>query len=291
MGIGYQASDRGIVDYDLWFLDRGIPGLRGPRRYFNEDDFIAFTGAAQTFGRFVHDPFPAQIGRLNNKAFINLGISGAGPEYFLNKPKLLDIISKSSIHIAQVLSGRSVSAGILECNRSNNGVLKFLDGPLKGQEMMAENAYRKLRERYGEQAYEQQVNAVQEKWVELYKTLLSTTNTITYLLWVSTGKIGEVGESVEEASPVGKFPHFVTRDMLDRVAEHSVGIIDCSLELVNPQTLYSDTTGEMHEAWDRKNFPNRPDRLRAFNVYYTTPEHHNHVTAMVMKKLIGDSRI
>jgi len=291
MGIGYQDADREMIDYDLWFLQRGVPGLRGPRRYFGEDDFIAFTGAAQTFGRFVHDPFTAQVGRLCGKPYINLGISGAGPEYFLKRPALLEIISKANIHIAQVLSGRSVSAGVLECNRSNNGVLKFLEGPCKGQEMLAEKAYSTLRKIYGEQAYDEQIEAAREKWVELYKTMLLCGKGSTYLAWVSEGNIGEVGECIEGDSPVGKFPHFVTRKMLERVAENCAGIIDCTLESMRPQVLYSDTSGEMYEAWTRQKYPNRPDNLRAFNVYYATPEHHDLVASRVIKTLIVDGRI
>ncbi len=277
-----------MIDYELWFLQPGMPALRGPRRYFGESNALVFTGAAQTFGRFVHDPFPAQIGRIIGRPVANLGVSGAGPEFYLQRQPLLDVISRSDIHIAQLMSGRSVSAGVFECHRSNNGVLRFLEGPCKDQEMMADRAYLTLRNEYGEQAYRQQVAAVQQRWVELYREMLDGGNATTYLAWVSAGRLGEVGEQIGGSSPVGTFPHFVTRAMVEEVAQSCAGVIDCTLPDMVPQALYSDTSGEMYEAWDREKYPNRPDHLRAFNVYYATPAQHDLVTSRVIATLASD---
>jgi hypothetical protein len=46
MGKFYQARDREFIDYQLYELD-GLT-LRGPR--CSGSDFIAYLGAAQTFG-------------------------------------------------------------------------------------------------------------------------------------------------------------------------------------------------------------------------------------------------
>ena len=289
MGIGYQISDRDIIDYDLWFIDRSVPGFRGPRSSLESGHYFAFTGAAQTLGRFVHDPFPTQIGRLSEKPFINLGVSGAGPEFYLGKSILLNLISASNVHIAQVLSGRSVSAGVFQC-KSNNGVLEFRSGPREGEQMMAAQAYRVLHDEYGLDAYKEQVACAQQKWVELYLEFFEKTNTTTYVTWVSPRNIGEVGEQVDDGT-VGEFPHFVTSQMLKQISQSCAGLIDCTLKEMSPQPLVSEMTGEMHEAWDRKGFPNRPDHLRAFNVYYATPEQHNHAAATIMKQLVRDGHM
>lgn len=286
MGIGYQITDRHAFDYNMYFIENGHLGLRGPRGYFGNGNYLVFTGAAQTFGRFVHEPFPSQVGRLSQKPYLNLGISGAGPEFYLKRPSLMKQIAGGDIHILQAMSGRSVSAGLFEC-QGNNGVVRFLDGPCKNKVMLAAQAYKLLRI-YSKKAHQEQINAVQRRWVELCLELISKTETSTYLAWISAMKIGE---NIIESSAIGEFPHFVTKEMIDEVGAVCAGVIDCTYEQTRPQPIFSDTTGIMVDVFDRENFPQRPDKSRAFNVYYATPKHHDHIAVSIMQALANDGRI
>lgn len=287
MGIGYQITDRHACDYQLYFIENGYLGLRGPRGYFGNEDFLVFTGAAQTFGRFVHQPFPEQVGRLTQQPFLNLGISGAGPEFYLKRPELLKLIGDGTIHFLQAMSARSVSAGLFEC-QGNNGVVRFLEGPRKNQTMMAAQAYQILQDEYGKSAYNEQVLAVQTRWIERNLKLIEKTETETYLVWISDCKIGE---NINQSSALGEFPHFVTKAMVDKIEAACLGVIDCSFENTRPQPVISDTSGQLIEVFDRKNFPLRPDHVRAFNVYYATPQHHDFITASIVRRLALDSRL
>ena len=287
MGIGYQITDRHAFDYNLYFVENGHLGLRGPKGYFGTGQYLVFTGAAQTFGRFVHKPFPEQVGTLCQKPFLNLGVSGAGPEFFLKRPALLKKIADGEIHFMQAMSARSVSAGLFEC-QGNNGVVRFLSGPRKNETMMAAQAYQILLKEYGREAHAEQVLAVQRRWVDRCLELISKTETDTYLIWISANKIGE---NVIESSALGEFPHFVTKAMIDEVGKACLGVIDCSYEATRPQPIRSDISGKIIEVFDRKHFPLRPEHVRAFNVYYATPQHHDYITASIIKTLAVDGRI
>lgn len=278
MGVGYQETDRKVIDYDLWFLDEGRLALRGPRVGFEGTDYICFIGAAQTFGRFVARPFPLQVGNLLGRTAVNLGFSGAGPEFFLGQPVLTDIIRNAAVLIIQSMSARSVSAGLLRVG-GNNGVSTFLDGPRKGETMLAEKAYDLLRRDYGEAAYRAQVAAVQEQWVALHRRLIAETKAKTYFAWLSEKKIGENLDLARSA--LGAFPHFVSREMVAAVSGLCAGVFDCTFEAMRPQPLVNDRTGALEEVFSAAKFPSRPEAMRALNNYYATPDMHDHAAMVI----------
>jgi hypothetical protein len=275
MGIGYQAVDRRVIDYDLWFASPGGPALRGPRLDPARLDWpraICCIGAAQTFGRFVPAPYPSQLGRLLGRPVLNLGVSGAGPEFYLGRPPLMALLAQAGIAVVQVMSGRSVSAGVFRA-LDNNGLLQFLEGPRKGEKMLAQPAYAALRREYGEAAFRQQVQAAQARWVELYRELAASLTGRKLLLWISAD---EPGRNVRlEHSPLGAFPHLVTAAMLEEVGALYDHVVPCVLPHMPAQVLVNDTTGLMETVFDAEHFPARPEALRQLNTYYATPELHD----------------
>ena len=287
MGIGYQANDRKVIDYDMWFLDEGRIGLRGPRVRFEGTDYLCFVGAAQTFGRFVARPFATQIGRFLDRTSLNLGFSGAGPEFFLRRPVLMNIIRDASVLVIQSMSARSVSAGVFRVS-ANNGVSTFLAGSHKGESMLAQKAYETLRLEYGEDAYREQVAAVQAEWIALHRELIGHTTARTCFVWLSEKKIGDNLDRSHSA--VGAFPHFVTPEMVREVGALCDGVVDCTFEAMQPQPLINDITGEVESVFSAERFPDRPAALRALNTYYATPELHDFAAGMILRKLLEIER-
>ncbi|MBX9749624.1 MAG: DUF6473 family protein [Roseococcus sp.] len=275
MGIGYQAVDRRVIDYDLWFAAPEGPALRGPRLDPARLDWpraLCCIGAAQTFGRFVHAPYPTQLGRLLGRPVLNLGVSGAGPEYYLRRPALMAMLARAGIAVVQVMSGRSVSAGVFRA-LDNNGLLEFLDGPRKGERMLAQPAYAALREEYGEAAFRAQVTAAQTTWVRLYRELAGSLTGRKLLLWISAD---QPGRNVRlERSPLGAFPHLVTAEMLAEVGTLFDHVVPCVLPHMPAQVLVNDVTGMMETVFDAARFPARPEALRQLNTYYATPDLHD----------------
>lgn len=287
MGIGYQIDDREAYDYDLWFIDPSIPGLRGPRFHSKAGTKLCFSGAAQTFGRFTSQPYPLLISKWTNVESLNLGFSGAGPSFFIDRPILLDLISRSDYHFMQVTSARSISAGMLKVNR-NNGVLTFTEGPLEGQTMLAAEAYKAIRDQYGESAYQHQVKLAQIAWVDKMIELSSIKPSRTYLVWISNYMPSQIPSTFGAASAVGEFPHFVNNEMVQKVAETCKCFINCTYTSSKPQLIVDKFSGSIVDAWPKEKYPKRPDKLRPFNTYYTTPEHHFYAAVQILKRCIID---
>lgn len=284
MGIGYQNTDRKAFDYDLWFPP-GKPGLalRGPRADLDAEDPICFIGAAQTFGRFVDRPFATQVAEFLERPVLNLGFSGAGPEFYLKNDFLMSCLRRAGILVMQSMSARSVTAGVFETQR-NNGVLKFTEGPRKGETHMALQAYGHLRKDYGEEAFQAQVAAVQAQWLALHRQMAGEVSGRKVFLWLSAAA---PGDNVDlSKSPLGAFPHLVTAGMVDEVAAMGFEVVDCTLKDMSSQILVNDTTGVVEEVFDRASFPGRPDMLRAINNYYATPDLHDLAARKLIRALL-----
>ena len=119
MNAGYQKEDTRLLDYDLWSL--GKLHLRGPRLDLQLPFFSAL-GAAQTFGRFTKSPFSALLSGACQAGCLNLGISGAGPSFFLQRPEIVDVVNKGLFAIVQIMSGRSVGNSLVTLG-DNQGML------------------------------------------------------------------------------------------------------------------------------------------------------------------------
>lgn len=285
MGIGYQQTDRNVIDYDLWFI-QGHPSLafRGPRGDMQTPGAICCIGAAQTFGRFVHRPYAQQLGEILNRPVLNLGFSGAGPEFYLGKPVLMNALARAEMVVVQAMSARSVSAGIFE-TRGNNGVLTFLDGPRKGEVHMAAVAYRLLRADLGEAAFRDQIAIAQEVWLAHHADLAARIPGRKIFLWLSAAAPGENMDLSQ--SPVGIFPHFVDAEMVQRVAGMGFEVVTCVLPQMTPQVLVNDRTGRVEEVFDAAHFPDRPDQARALNTYYATPELHDLAARNLIRQVLA----
>ena len=92
----YQQLDAPHFDYAM----AAVPGIdghtfRGPVPSL-ERGYIACIGGAQTFGRFVADPWPAQLSRALGVACLNLGLGGAGPR-FARSPQVLAVLARARL--------------------------------------------------------------------------------------------------------------------------------------------------------------------------------------------------
>ena len=85
-GLFYQSEANQLVDYQLWRLDGSNEFFRGPQMVLRPQKFVAYLGAAQTFGTFCRYPFPNLIAERIGLATANLGVGGAGAGRQLRAP-------------------------------------------------------------------------------------------------------------------------------------------------------------------------------------------------------------
>jgi len=274
VGLGYQFTDRRSFDYELWYLEGSTIALRGPRAIFdNTLDYWTFLGAAQTFGRFTDNPFPALVSTQFGKAHLNLGFGGAGPEYFLKHSHLLEKINKSSVCFLQMMSGRSTSTSLLKAV-GHGGMLKFIHGPLEDKRFIAAEAYQKLLSVYGREAAEQQIAEARESWVAGYTKLIKAITVPIVGVWMSY-RGHSYTASFENANVLlGEFPQLITQAELEAIESLGVEIGGRPFNGPKEQLLLDYTTRKPAQVYDQDHFASRADWSRSYNTYYPTPEMH-----------------
>ncbi len=275
MGIGYQETDRAVIDYELYDLADVHSNLRGPDpSRWNGNEFIVCAGAAQTFGRFAPRPFPTQLAETLRAPVYNLGFAGGGPFYFLKNQRLLEFMNRAGTCVLQVMSGRSVSNSVFEVTGMGGTVVSR---GRRGVERprLAQDAYRSLLQECDESRVREIVAETRQNWVNEMIELLDKISCPTVLLWFST-RSPEYETSYRDVGRLfGQFPQLVNSEMMAQVARHADRYVQAITDRGLPHLLRNKTTGQPETVFSKERFPNRPDDLRDKNNYYPSQEMHD----------------
>ena len=124
MAAEYQEPDWKVVDYQVFCLDEQIVDpsrfcplrIRGPRpERLDAGSYFVCIGAAQTFGRFFADPFPAILAARIGYPVLNISHGGAGPSFFCgSNERLLHYVNRARFVVIQIMSGRSESNSLFK---------------------------------------------------------------------------------------------------------------------------------------------------------------------------------
>lgn len=286
---GYQARDVDVIDYELYQLDGTDLWFRGPRHADAvSSPTVACLGAAQTFGCFAEQPYPALLAERLDVPVLNLGYGGAGPGFYLRHPELLDRLADCELVVVQVMSGRSESN-----SRFDSGGLEFLrrrsdDGRVSADAAFAELLYgrrlaqaplsvpvraaRKIAPRVRARAIAEVVAETRAQWVQNYRDLLDGIAAPTVLAWFSIRGPDIVDDTGSVSRLLNSFPQLVNQAMIDAVAPHADDYVQCATSRGLPQLLRSRETGEPTTVDPARDRPDLGGRLWTHNEYYPSPE-------------------
>lgn len=285
MGKFYQDWDIDIIDYDMYTLQN--LDLRGPQ--LSQSDYIAYLGAAQTFGRYCHEPFPTLLGQQLHLGTLNLGSGGKGPQYYLQNPQALDLINSAKLAVVQVMSGRSVSNSVFESTRGGRSGIRRRNGKKTTSNIIFYELVSGQDERGLDPAFLQQLVAeTRENYVAAMVELLEKIQVPTILLWfsvrspdyqeiypavlprrinrwlerLSNGKLGLWRRQHETRVDkfLGDFPHLVNQTMVEQLQPYCDRYVEYMGQTGLPQPL------KTYEG-----------KALAPNIYYPSPEMHREV--------------
>lgn len=283
MGIGYQRTDRKIIDYKLWYLENIPSAIRGPRRWTGSKPYFTFLGAAQTFGRFVTTPYPELLSGWAQNEYLNFGFAGAGPEFFLKNKSIIKLVNESKLCFLQIMSGRSVSTKLLSVV-GKGGTLKFNSGTLEGQSMLALNAYRELIKAYTTEEVIEQVAETRRQWINAYERLLEAIIVPVVLVRISSAPLSQFDDFSNANKLFGTFPQLINEECIRHLIPHAVLTIDCVYLSEAPQILLNYTTRQPEEVFSADVFPDRPEWSRCYNSYYPSPSMHMFVADKIRQE-------
>ena len=268
MGYGYQKHDDELVDFQLWKMDGLTHLFRGPKPVnLNRGEFFICMGAAQTFGRFVPKPFPALVAEKLNLQVLNAGHAGAGPLFFLQQKKILEIANSAKFAIVQVMSGRSESNTLFTSKNGTAKLTRKIDGKTNQAEIIYDDFLAGAS--YGE--IEKLVAETRLLYTQHFIELLQKIRVPKILFWFSERK-PEYNQSYENARKLfGKFPHLVNSEMVEKIRPFADHYVECTTDEGMPQPLISRFTGQPFVVDISIPSGNRPKK---FNAYYPSPEMH-----------------
>lgn len=271
----YEGRDSHLLNYELWDLE-GY-NCRGPAPDLNAP-YIAYVGAAQTFGCFCTDPFPSSVSRALGVGGLNLGLAGAGPTLHQD-PILLKHINGSMSAVVQVMSGRSVSNSEFTVTDGGNLGIRSHDGqrmvPLKfWTEFMRDHP-----DRVAALVTETRRNYVREM-VKLLKAI----DVPVVLLWFSVRTPEYVEGHTSVQALWGDFPQLVNREMLEEIKPHADLYLEYSSRVGLPQPLQQP----IRESFLSRHYPEhgRAGLAETHNHYYPSPEMHVEV-ANLLRPLVA----
>lgn len=285
MGKFYQDWDIEIIDYDMYTL-QGLD-LRGPA--LTQSDYIAYLGAAQTFGRYCHNPFPTLLGQQLQVGTLNLGSGGKGPQYYLQNPQALDLINNAKLAVVQVMSGRSISNSVFASTRGGRSGIRRSNGKKTTSNIIFYELVSGQDERGLDPSFLRQLVAeTRDNYVAAMIELLETIQVPTVLLWfsvrspsyqeiypsvlprqlnrwlerLSNGKVGLWRRRHETRVErlLGDFPHLVNQTMVDQIKSHSDNYVEYVGQSGLPQPLKTYAGKALTD-----------------NIYYPSPEMHRGV--------------
>jgi hypothetical protein len=236
MGRYYQDLDRpGGFDYNLQAIEGLEPKLyRGPAVDFSQP-YLAFIGAAQTFGRFVEQPFPTLLGQRLGIQIVNLGTGGAGPRHF-NTAKYLSIVNNAEAVVLQVLSGRSSSNSMFDNAASGGlrGMSAFDNNPIPAGDFFARLAQDEPLE-----TVKRIVAETRDDYTKQYIDFIKKISAPRILFWLSTRR-PDYEEDYANAPHgiLGSFPHLINKGMIEKISALCDDYVQCVTSAGLPQKLW-----------------------------------------------------
>jgi LPS sulfotransferase NodH len=258
----YQSNDGHFINYDYKLCAEVDEFVRAPLPDLNKP-FFTCLGAAQTLGRFAKEPYPELLSNKLGMQSLNLGRGGVGPEYYLQRPKLLEVVNKSEFVILQVMSGRSVSNSLF---KDKGGLNHFKSNLFEGRQLSGK-LWKDIFENKSREEFQSILIEQRGVWLDKMMALIKQINRPIVLLYYSHFKPPQklVFDSFDQ---LWKFPQLIDKTLIDVVKAKTDAYFEYFSNIGMPQKL----VGEEGSTASVKMGIN--DNTTNLNRYYPSPEMH-----------------
>ena len=285
----YQKADAGFIDYRQYRFGSSKVLVRGPEEPIAKP-YIVCLGAAQTFGRFVEQPFPRLLQERLGVRCVNLGAAGGGPDLFLADEEILALCAGAEACVLQVMSGRSINNGYYRVEKRRNAIVASVSPDLRDvaqamrqerRKLSAHDFLQKVKQQKDPDLAQRVFDEVRRAWIEAYARLLKDIRTHRVLFWFSE-RPPESREKYTHGGALMKFPQLVDKGMIEAVRLHADDYVECASSDGMPQSLLRNGAPVL---FTENGLP------RAKNPYYPSPEMHASAAealAAPLRKVLGD---
>ena len=240
----YQDRHYYLLDY----RSTHIPGLvfpcRGPVPHdVDAGGYLAFLGAAQTFGAFVHRPFPEQVGGAFGREVLNMGRGGGGPSFFTALPRVMDLVGRAGAVVVQVMAARMISNSRFESLEGRAAVrYREADGGLTV--MDCDQAWARALQEYGRDGVMALIEESRRNWVDHMLQIAKAARGPTVLLYFGMRDPDYQIAFRDVWTLYGEYPQMVTRDMVEAVRPGYSAFVEVVSVAGLPEPTVSSFSGE-----------------------------------------------
>ncbi|MFN3937125.1 MAG: DUF6473 family protein [Gemmobacter sp.] len=194
------------------------PGQRIARRY------CVALGGAETFGRFVAEPWPQLLQRASGRQVLNLGCVNVGIDAYLNAPEILAIARRADLRLVQVVGAANLSNRFYTVHGRRNDrfvsetdALRRLFPEIDFTEFNFTRHLVRSLERHDPDRFAEVARHLRQTWVERMQALLDAIGGPAVLL-----RIGRLGAPADE-------PMLVDPGMIAELAPRVAQVVEMRL--------------------------------------------------------------
>ena len=198
--MAYAFPGEGALDYFPCNYGTSRLTFRGPRRSLDRP-YIAFLGGAETYGKYVPDPFPDLVEDEVGLAAINLGCVNAGPDVYLAEPEVIRIAQGAEAVVLQVMGAANLTNRYYQVHPRRNDrfiaatpLLRALFREVDFTEFNFTRHMLTTLEAVSKERFEMVVEELRRSWVERMGDVLGLLPERTVLLWMSEAPPGPKGQ-------------------------------------------------------------------------------------------------
>jgi hypothetical protein len=223
--MSFEQRGRMPLDYHPVALPGSALRFRGPLATENGPAVVCI-GGSETFGRFIHAPFPVQLGNALDVPVLNLGVVNAGLDVMMNDPAITSAVEAADAVVLQITSAHNMTNRFYTVHPRRNdrfvaasSMLRTIYPTVDFTEFHFTRHLLKHLRTESMDRFEIVRTELEAAWVARMRRFLSSISAPVHLVWISQRTPdAPIDEELMED------PLFVTPQMLDAVAKDAVSL-------------------------------------------------------------------
>lgn len=244
--MSFEHRGRLPLDYHPVVYPGSVLRFRGPAPGRGLDaPFVLCLGGSETFGRFIHAPFAAQLDAALPLDVVNMGVMNAGLDVIFRDPAITAALGRADAVVLQVMGAQNMTNRFYSVHPRRND--RFVKAATMLRTLYRDVDFTEFHftrhllthlnalspDRFG--VVERELRAA---WVARMKAFLDRVSVPVHLLWLSRRHPDEVPTG--PVSRLGPDPLFIRPDMLADVAGAAASL---SIAVPPPQGPQASTRG------------------------------------------------
>lgn len=287
----YSLRDYEIVDYQFHELP-SHPGLafRGPKMADADlagGNYFSVIGGAQAVGVYVEKPYPQLLAEKTGIASLNLGLGGAGPEFYAQDDALLALVNAGRFLVLQVMTARTA-----ENSRLRPVGVELVEDRVSGATETTVAAWERLLREDREQLPRYVAESL-ASWKAAYRRLIAKVTVPVIYFNFSYKSAAEVinYDARDRDELMGTFPQLVDRESISEVARDCDFYVECDSKRNFGHVLHSRFTGEPVTVDFGVLHPSIPRTVHTTNTYYPSAEMHEDASEALLQCLHRNAEV